>query len=148
MYELYEFVLYNLYKKCTNYMNSYVWICTKISEKKETRLGFQPRTNTACNRCSGTPSTNPPPHVVPILFIYHTIRLPSKNWDCTNSFVWHNTPRLRRHGDSQTEVFFPPRTPSRRFHHQKVLCNDANIYICIALKIIINTPLHRSSSLD
>jgi hypothetical protein len=24
MYELYEFVLYNLYKKCTNYMNSYV----------------------------------------------------------------------------------------------------------------------------
>ena len=24
MYELYEFVLYNLYKICTNYMNSYV----------------------------------------------------------------------------------------------------------------------------
>jgi hypothetical protein len=24
MYELYEFVLYNLYKICTNYMNSHV----------------------------------------------------------------------------------------------------------------------------
>jgi hypothetical protein len=43
-------------------------------------------------------------------------------------------------------VFFPPKTPPpRHFHHQKVLC-DANIYICIALKII-NTPVNRSSSL-
>jgi hypothetical protein len=28
---VYEFVLYNLYNNC---MNSFVWICTKISEKK------------------------------------------------------------------------------------------------------------------
>jgi hypothetical protein len=44
---VYEFVLNNLYNNC---MNSFVWICTKISEKKETRLGFQPGTNMACNR--------------------------------------------------------------------------------------------------
>ncbi len=42
--------------------------------------------------------------------------------------------------------FFPPKTPPRYFHHQKVLCDDANIYSCIALKII-NTPVNRSSSL-
>ena len=28
------------------------------------------------------------------------------------------------------------KTRPRHFHHQKVLCDDANIYICIALKII------------
>jgi hypothetical protein len=55
-------------------------------------------------------------------------------------------PGLRGHGDSQTVVFFPPKTPPRHFHHQKVLCDDANIYICIALKII-NTPVNRLSSL-
>jgi hypothetical protein len=55
-------------------------------------------------------------------------------------------PGLRGHGDSQTVVFFPPKTPPRHFHHQKVLCDDANIFICIALKII-NTPVNRSSSL-
>ena len=66
----YEFVLYNLYKKRTNHMNPYVWICTKISEKKKkTRFGLQPGTNMACNRRSGTPSNNPPPPLVPILFI-------------------------------------------------------------------------------
>ena len=42
--------------------------------------------------------------------------------------------------------FFPPKTPPRYFHHQKVLCDNANIYSCIALKII-NTPVNRSSSL-
>jgi len=35
----------------------------------------------------------------------------------------------------------------RHFHHQNVLCDDANIYICIAIKII-NTPVNRSSSLN
>ena len=43
-------------------------------------------------------------------------------------------------GDSQTVVFLPPQTMPRHFHHQKVLCDNANIYICIALKII-NTPV-------
>ena len=58
------------------------------------------------------------------------------------------SPGLRGHGhgDSQTVVFFPPKTPPRHFHHQKVLCDDANIYICIALEII-NTPVNRPSSL-
>ena len=66
---MYEFILYNLYKKRTNYMNPYVWICTRISEKKKkTRLGFQPGTNMACNRRSVTPSTTPPSPLVPILF--------------------------------------------------------------------------------
>ena len=55
-------------------------------------------------------------------------------------------PGLRGHGDSQTVVVFPPKTTPRHFHHQKGLCDDANIYICIALKII-NTPINRSSSL-
>jgi hypothetical protein len=52
-------------------------------------LGFQPGTKIACNRRSATPSTTPPPPLVPILFIYRTIRLPSEKWDCTNSSVWH-----------------------------------------------------------
>ena len=56
-------------------------------------------------------------------------------------------PGLRGHGDSQTVVFFPPKTPPRHFHHQKVLCDDANISICITLKII-NTPVNRSLSLN
>ncbi len=51
------------------------------------------------------------------------------------------SPLLRGHGDSQTVVLFPPKTPPRHFHHQKVLCNKSNIYICIALKII-NTPVN------
>ena len=51
-------------------------------------------------------------------------------------------------GDSQTVVFLPPKTMPRHFHHQKVLCDNANIYICIALKKI-NTPVvNRSSSLN
>ena len=58
-----------------------------------------------------------------------------------------DAPGLRGHGDSQTVFFFPPKTSPRHFHHQKVLCDDANIYICIALKII-NTPVNRSSSLN
>ena len=58
-----------------------------------------------------------------------------------------STPGLREHGDSQTVVIFPPKTPPCHFHHQKVLCGDANIYICIALKIINSTPVNRSLSL-
>ncbi len=57
-----------------------------------------------------------------------------------------SAPGLRGHGDSQSVVFFPPKTPPHHFHHQKVLCDNANIYICIALKII-NTPVNQSSSL-
>ena len=56
------------------------------------------------------------------------------------------SPGLRGHGDSQTVVLFSPKTPPRHFHCQKVLCDDANIYIRIALQII-NTPINRSSSL-
>ncbi len=56
-------------------------------------------------------------------------------------------PGLRGHVDSQTVVFFPPKTPPRHFHHQKVLRDDAIIYICITLKII-NTPVNGSSSLN
>jgi hypothetical protein len=37
---MYEFVIYNLYKKCMNFMNPYVWICTKISEKKRNQVGI------------------------------------------------------------------------------------------------------------
>jgi hypothetical protein len=45
-------------------------------------------------------------------------------------------------------IFFsPPKTPPRHFHHQKFVCNDANIYISVALKII-NTPVNRSLSLN
>ena len=76
--------------KMSNYMNSYVWICIKISEKeKKRKLGFQPGTNMACNRRSGTPPTTPPSPSVPILFIYRTIRRPSKKVDYTISPVWH-----------------------------------------------------------
>jgi hypothetical protein len=32
----------------------------------------------------------PPPPLVPILFIYHTIRTPSEKVDYTISFVWHS----------------------------------------------------------
>ena len=53
---VYEFVLHDLYNNC---MNSFVWILTKISEKKETRLGFQPGTKMACNRRL---DCHPPPH--------------------------------------------------------------------------------------
>ncbi len=58
----------------------------------------------------------------------------------------HHTPPLRGHGDSQTLVLFPPKTLPRHFHHQQVLCNKPNIYICITLKRI-NTPFNGSSSL-
>ena len=47
-------------------------------------LGFQPGTN-----MSRSAATTPPPPLVPILFIYHTIRLPSKKVDYTISLVWH-----------------------------------------------------------
>ena len=79
--------------KMSNYMNSYEWICIKISEKeKKRKLGFQPGTNMACNRRSGTPPTTPPPQSVPILFIYRTIRRPSEKADYTISPVWHSQP--------------------------------------------------------
>ena len=58
----------------------------------------------------------------------------------------YGTPGLRGHSDSQTVAFFPPKTPPRHFDHQKVFCDDANIYSCIALKIL-NTPVNRSLSL-
>jgi len=78
--KLYEFVCMNLYKK---------------KRKKKRKLGFQPGTNMACNRRSGTPST-PPPHLsVPILFIYRTIRRPSEKTDYTISPVWHSQPQNR-----------------------------------------------------
>jgi len=51
------------------------------------------------------------------------------------------------HGDSQTYFFSPPKTLPRHFHHQKFVCNNANIYISVALKII-NTPVNRSLSLN
>jgi hypothetical protein len=53
------------------------------------------------------------------------------------------TPLLRGHGDSQTVVLIPPKTLPHHFHRQKVLCDEPNIYICIALKII-NTPVNGS----
>ena len=34
-------------------------------------------------------------------------------------YIRCTSPRLRRHGDSQTVVFFPPKTPPRRFHIKK-----------------------------
>jgi hypothetical protein len=55
-------------------------------------------------------------------------------------------PLLRGHGDSQTIVLFPFKTLPHHFHHQKVLCNEHNNNICIALEII-NTPINQSSSL-
>ena len=64
---VYEFVLYNLYNNC---MNSFVWIRTKISEKRfASGLGFQPGTKMACNRRSVTPSTTPSPPLVPFIYI-------------------------------------------------------------------------------
>jgi hypothetical protein len=35
------------------------------------------------------PFTSPPPPLVPILFIYRTMRTPSEKVDCTVSFKWH-----------------------------------------------------------
>ncbi len=39
-----------------------------------------------------------------------------------------NTPRFRGHGDSQTVVFFPPKTPPCHFHHRKILCDEPSNY--------------------
>ncbi len=89
MYELYELLLYNLYKKCQIIRIRMYEFVQKKAKKKKRKLGFQPGTNMACNRRSGTPST-PPPHLsVPILFIYRTIRRPSEKTDYTISPVWH-----------------------------------------------------------
>jgi hypothetical protein len=115
----YEFVLYNLYKKCTNWYkhhiknvrigtniklctNSYYTICITIvwirlyefvqklvKKRFASGLGFQPGTNMACNRCSAHTTATLPPPLVAILCIYLTIRPPSEKVDCTNSFVLH-----------------------------------------------------------
>ena len=61
-----------------------------------------------------------------------------RDWKAVIADLWGDeSPELRGHSDRQTVVFFL----------SKVLCDDANIYICIALKII-NTPVNRSSSLN
>ena len=52
----------------------------------------------ACNRHSATPSTTPSPPLVPILFIYHTIRLPSEKVDYTISFKWHSQSHINKMG--------------------------------------------------
>jgi hypothetical protein len=84
---VYEFVLYNLYIIC---MNSFVWIRTKISEKKICiRVGISTWDQNGLQSLPSLPSTSPPPLLVPILFIYPTIRTPSKKVDCTVSLVWH-----------------------------------------------------------
>jgi hypothetical protein len=67
----------------------YEFVQKLVKKRFASGLGFQPGTKIACNRRNATPSTTPPPPLVPILFIYRTIRLPSKKWDCTNSSVWH-----------------------------------------------------------
>ena len=73
---MYEFILVTLY--------------TKISEKKDLHpVGISTRDQYGLHRCSARYTTTPPPPLVPILFIYHTIRLPSKKVDYTISLVWH-----------------------------------------------------------
>ncbi len=52
-------------------------------------------------------------------------------------------PTLRGHGDSQTVIFFSPKTPPRRFHRQKVLCDKPSQFVRITLHLI-NTPIRRS----
>jgi hypothetical protein len=64
---------------------------------------------------------------------------PSKGLFCFNAL----SPTLRGHGDSQTIIFFSPKTPPRHFHHQKVLCNEPSQFVQITLHSI-NTPIRRS----
>jgi hypothetical protein len=90
---LYEFVLYNLYKNCMNWyknhtvvefvlynlynncMNLFVWIHTKISEKKlYPGWDFNPGPISRLKSSLSLPSTTPSPPSVAILFIYHTIK--------------------------------------------------------------------------
>ena len=69
---VYEFILYNLYNNC---MNSFVWIRTKISEKKlDPGWDFNPGPISRLQSSLCLPATTPPPLSVAILFIYRTIK--------------------------------------------------------------------------
>ncbi len=83
---LYEFVLVNLY--------------TKISEKKICiRVGISTPDQYLRLKSSRSAIHHPPPPLVPILFIYHTIRLPSAKVDYTISLVWHSQPQSPKNGN-------------------------------------------------
>ena len=79
----------NLYEFKYKLMNSHK---NHFYSKKKRQVGISTRDQyRTCNRCCGC---HPPPHHLCLWPIYlytvqEELRIPSKNWDCTNSFLLH-----------------------------------------------------------